>query len=69
MLPEVENPIPETIGLATVFEVAAAGGMIGLVVATVLQLPNRERWAANGAVLLFGLALFAYFILLLAQLS
>jgi len=68
MLPEVENPIPKTIGLSTVFEIAGAGGILGLVVATALNISNRETWTANGVVLAFVFGAFIYLASLLSQL-
>jgi hypothetical protein len=68
MLPEIENPIPKTIGLSTIFEIAAAGGIVGLVVATALNISNRERWTANGVVLAFVFGSCIYLVSLLKQL-
>lgn len=68
MLPEVENPVPETIGLSTVFEIAAAGGIVGLVLATAWSISNRETWAANGVVAAFAFSVCIYLVSLLNQL-
>jgi hypothetical protein len=68
MLPEVESPIPKTIGIGAIFEIAAAGGIVGLVVATALGASDRERWAANGVVLAFFFRSCIYLVSLLNQL-
>jgi hypothetical protein len=68
VLPEVENPIPKTIGLSNVFEIAAAGGVVGLVLATTWNISNRETWAANGVVAAFAFSACIYLISLLTQL-
>jgi hypothetical protein len=70
MLPKVENPIPETIGLGTIFSAAGAGGVLMLIVATTLGLPDQERDALvrNGIVVGFVGASCLYLLALLNQL-
>lgn len=70
MLPKVENPIPETIGLGTVIALGAAMGMSALVIAIVLRFPDAQRdtWSRLGLAggFLFGLVF--YLTALVAQL-
>jgi hypothetical protein len=47
VLPEVESPIPDTIGLGTIFAAAGAGGVLLLVLATMFQLPAMRRDALS----------------------
>ena len=42
-LPRVENPIPETIGLETVFAFAGAGGVFGTILGSIDRLRTRQR--------------------------
>ncbi len=52
MLPKVENPIPDTIGLGAIFSLAGAGGVLLLVLTTLLDLPDERRntWSRHGMV-------------------
>jgi hypothetical protein len=70
MLPKVENPIPETIDLGTILGLAGAGGVLLLVVGTMLGLPDRQRdaWARWGTAAGFVAGLLIYFVLLFIQL-
>jgi hypothetical protein len=53
VLPKVESPIPETIGLGAAFGLATNAGAFFFVLATVLGRSNNQRvkWAAYGTVL------------------
>jgi hypothetical protein len=57
-LPRVEDPIPDTIGIDTVFAIAGAGGTIGAVLGSFTKLRSRKRtrewWTTAG--LIGGLA-------------
>lgn len=70
MLPRVEDPVPETIGLGTIFSVAGAGGVLLLVLAAMLGLPDRRRdaWGRRGMTVGFIVGLAVYLIALLVQL-
>jgi hypothetical protein len=70
VLPEVENPIPETIGLGAIFSMGTAGGMVLFVVATTLRFPDarRKQWGKAGLLIGFGLGLAFYLIALVTQL-
>lgn len=48
-LPEVENPIPEKIGLADVFTVAGAGGVLGGMVGVCSSSKSKERAISVGS--------------------
>lgn len=65
---KIESPIPVAIALGAIFDIAAACGIVSLAVATALRAPDRQTWAADGAVVGFWLGVLAYLISLLAQL-
>lgn len=70
MLPKVENPIPETIGLETIVGIAVTANVLSLVLTTVLRLSqaqreNYVRWATVGG---FVIGAVIYFSTLLLQL-
>jgi hypothetical protein len=69
VLPKVENPIPDTIGLGAIFSLAGAGGVLSLVIATLLGFPDRQRdaWSRWGMALGFAIGSGVYLISLLAQ--
>lgn len=50
LFPGVEDPFPETIGLGTIFSTAGAGGVLLLVLASMLNRSDQERdaWARRG---------------------
>ncbi len=50
-LPEVENPIPEKIGLGDVFTVAGAGGVLGGMVGVCCSPKNKDRAIGVGSVI------------------
>jgi hypothetical protein len=70
VLPKVENPIPDTIGLGAIFTAAGAGGVLLLVLAIMLGLPDTQRdaWGRHGMAggFVFGSA--AYLLALVVQL-
>jgi NADH:ubiquinone oxidoreductase subunit 6 (subunit J) len=70
VLPEIENPIPEKIGLDTVVAFAGAIAMFSLAVSTLLGRSGtqREKWLAWGTVLGLASGVFFYAVALLAQL-
>lgn len=70
MFPEVENPIPETIGLGSIFSAAGAGGVLLLVVAILLGHADtrRDAWSRLGMLGGFIVGLGFYLMALLAQL-
>jgi hypothetical protein len=63
VLPEVENPIPETIGLDTIIAIGAAAGMVCLVFAIALRLPDRRTDAVSKLGVAAGFALGSLFYL------
>ncbi|HET7120458.1 MAG TPA: hypothetical protein VFI17_04300 [Solirubrobacterales bacterium] len=67
-LPEVEKPIPDKIGLATIFAVAGAGGVLGGVARFRSPSAERERGAMWGIFLGFCGGATAYFLLMFLQL-
>lgn len=70
MLPRVENPIPETIGLGAIFSITGAIGISSLFLATMLGLSDtqKERWGMWGTAIGFLIGLAFYMTVLLAQL-
>jgi hypothetical protein len=70
VLPRVESPIPETIGLGAIFTAAGAGGVLLFVLAIMLRLPDAQRdaWGRHGMAGGFLLGLASYLIALLVQL-
>ncbi|HEX7278540.1 MAG TPA: hypothetical protein VF255_02845 [Solirubrobacterales bacterium] len=67
-LPEVENPIPDKIGLGHIITVAGAGGMLGGLFQVCSTSAKRERAIAWGGVIGFCLAAGIYCLSLLVQL-
>jgi hypothetical protein len=70
MLPKVENPIPETIGLTTVVALGAGISMAAFVAATVLGLPETQRdaWGRYGLASGFLIGVAFYLMALVIQL-
>ena len=66
-LPEVENPIPEKIGLEDVFALAGAGGVLGGIAGFGLPSATQEQGVKWGAFIGFGFGAAAYCLLLLLQ--
>jgi hypothetical protein len=68
--PRVENPVPETVGLGTIFGIAGAGGMFSFVIATLLNLPERQRdaWGRWGTAMGLLVGALLYLSALLAEL-
>jgi hypothetical protein len=67
-LPEVENPIPDKIGLADVFALAGVGGVLGGF-AYFGSPPAKREWGVRWGVLGgFCLGAVTYFLCLLLQL-
>jgi hypothetical protein len=66
-LPEVENPIPDQIGLANIFEVAGAGGVIGAITRFRSAPAKREQRNVWGLLLGFCVGAIAYCLLLALQ--
>jgi hypothetical protein len=67
-LPEVESPIPDTIGLTQIFAAAGAGGVLGGVSQVCSPRPKQERMVALGGFAGFCLGAAFYCVCLLAQL-
>lgn len=69
-LPRVEDPIPNTIGLGAIFSAAGAGGVLLLVLASFVGLPNAQRdaWGRKGIVGGFLVGSLLYVVALAAQL-
>jgi len=60
-LPEVEDPIPDKIGLSYLVSLAGAGGVLGGVVSVVGWPQKRERFVSVGTFIgfCFGIGLYA----------
>jgi hypothetical protein len=69
VLPKVEDPIPNTIGLGSIFTVAGAGGVLLLVLASMLGLPDarRDAWGRRGMTAGFAIGSAIYLLALLVQ--
>jgi len=50
LLPRVEDPIPDTIGIGVLFSLAGAGGVIAVVFGSVLGISDSQqnRWVRLG---------------------
>ncbi len=69
LLPRVEDPIPDTIGVDFIFSVAGAGGVVMLVIGTMLRLSAAEldAWARRGVSIGFAVGTFFYAAALVGQ--
>jgi hypothetical protein len=63
VLPKVENPVPETIGLDTIIAIGAAVGMVCLVLSIALRLPDRRTDALSKLGIAVGFAFGSLFYL------
>jgi hypothetical protein len=68
-LPEVENPIPERIGLGDVLTVAGAGGVLGGMVGVCGSPKNKERAISVGSVIGLCVGIGFYAIALVIQVA
>jgi hypothetical protein len=50
LLPRVEDPIPDTIGIGIIFSTAGAGGVVMLVLGSMLEMSaaDLDAWARRG---------------------
>lgn len=62
LLPRVEDPIPDTIGMGIIFSMAGAGGVIMLVLGSVLGVSAAEldAWARRGVSMGFAAGVLFY---------
>jgi len=67
-LPEVEDPIPDTIGLDYIFAAAGAGGVVGGVVSAVVWPRRGERFISLGTFAGFCVGFGFYALSLVVQL-
>jgi hypothetical protein len=69
VLPRIENPIPETIGLDFGFSLGGAASMLLLVVTTVLGFSEERRniWSMRGMVGGYFLGMGVYLVALLGE--
>jgi len=70
LLPQVEDPIPSTIGLGAIFSAAGAGGILLFVLASFVGLPDAQRdaWGRRGMVGGFVVGSLLYMVALATQL-
>ena len=66
--PEVEDPIPDKIGLQYLFELAGAAGVIGGIVSLVAWPRKREQFISVGTVIGFSIGAGFYALSLVVQL-
>ncbi len=70
ILPRVEDPIPDTIGVGALFSAAGAGGVLAVVAGSMLGISDgqQNRWARMGVSLGFVAGAVVYAIALVGQL-
>jgi hypothetical protein len=66
--PQVEDPIPDTVGLGTIVAVAGVGGILGVVAASLVGTPRADpdAWARRGLVAGFIIGSISYLAALIA---
>jgi len=71
LLPRVEDPIPETIGVGAIFSAAGAGGVVMLVLGSMLGLSEAEldAWARRGVGAGFAIGSLVYVAALAGQIQ
>jgi hypothetical protein len=69
-LPQTEDPIPDTIGVGVLFSLAGAGGVLAVVVGSILGISDsrQNRWVRMGVSLGFALGALLYGVALIGQL-
>jgi len=69
LLPRVEDPIPDTIGVGTIFSAAGAGGVVGLVLGSLVGLSDTQldAWTRRGVGLGFAGGALVYAVALAGQ--
>ncbi len=69
-LPQAEDPIPDTIGVGVMFGLAGAGGVLAVVVGSILGISDsrQNRWARLGVSFGFALGALLYGTALIGQL-
>jgi len=70
LLPRVEDPFPNTIGVGVIFSMAGAGGVISLVAGSMLGASDAKMdlWARRGVVFGFAGGAIFYLAALIGQL-
>jgi hypothetical protein len=68
-LPEVENPIPDTIGFDFIVSLAGAGGILGGVLSLILWPRRQEQFISGGTFLGFCIGCGFYALALIIQLA
>lgn len=70
LLPQAEDPIPDTIGVGVLFSLAGAGGVLAVVVGSMLGISEsrQNRWARLGVSFGFALGALLYGTALISQL-
>jgi len=67
-LPEVEDPIPERIGLGDLVSLAGTGGVVAGVAFITASAPKRDKAIRWGALIGFGFGVVLYLVSLIVQL-
>jgi hypothetical protein len=70
LLPRVEDPIPDTIGVGIIFSMAGAGGVVMLVLGSMLEMSaaDLDAWARRGVYMGFIAGALFYAAALIGQL-
>jgi len=70
ILPRVEDPIPDTIGIGALFSAAGAGGVVAMVAGSALGISRarQDQWARTGVSIGFAVGAAIYVTALLGQL-
>jgi hypothetical protein len=71
LLPRAEDPIPDTVGVGVLFSLAGAGGILAVVVGSMLGISDsrQNRWARLGVSFGFALGALLYGTALIGQLQ
>jgi hypothetical protein len=69
VVPRVEDPLPETIGIPAVFALAGAGGVLASIFCAGSPQAKHDRWVRRGGVIGFGVGFALYLIAVVVQVA
>ena len=69
VVPEIENPLPDRIGLGFPFATAGAGGVLAGIVHSESSTARRDRAIKQGGLIGFRLGVLAYLLVLVIQVA